>query len=250
MVLIVVAVVARQHDHPAVVSMCVVSLGGLLGAVVLLASTPLHYYLSFIWVNLVIWIVGICVWLTLGLAVVTAIRPRLASIRDTPYNEIQLSAPRRPAAVVVVLGAACIAGTLVAVFPYGNQFLLNWNGVARVKQMTADIERHVPVGKVGIGVFCLRDRAGLRRVSDEHGAAYLLLTDGWVPGMEPQIDQLLGLPIDRHSPFVVFTERGQKLLGAKYLPKYETLWFFNHICGSRVRQPVGLWPAPPGPTPT
>ena len=68
---------------------------------------------------------------------------------------------------------------------------------------------------------------GLQRVSDEHGAAYLLLNDGWVPGMEPQIDQLLGLPIDRHSPFVVFTERGQKLLGAKYLPKYETLWFFN-----------------------
>ena len=83
-VLIVVAVVARRHNHPAVVSMCVVSLGGLLGAVVLLASTPVHYYLSFIWVNLVIWIVGICVWLTLGLAVVTAIRPRLASMRARP----------------------------------------------------------------------------------------------------------------------------------------------------------------------
>ena len=55
--------------------------------------------------------------------------------------------------------------------------------------------------------------------------AYLLLAGGWVPGMEPQADQLLGLPIDRKGPFAVFTEEGTHVTGAAYYPAYKPLWF-------------------------
>ena len=55
--------------------------------------------------------------------------------------------------------------------------------------------------------------------------AYLLLAGGWVPGMEPQADQLLGLPIARKHPFVVFTEKGTRVTGATYYPAYQPFWF-------------------------
>jgi hypothetical protein len=62
---------------------------------------------------------------------------------------------------------------------------------------------------------------------DEHGAAYLLITGGWIPGMEPPINQLLGLPIHPKSPFVVFTERGTELTRVQFYPRYQELWFLK-----------------------
>ncbi|MDQ1360496.1 MAG: hypothetical protein QOJ44_873, partial [Acidimicrobiaceae bacterium] len=45
--------------------------------------------------------------------------------------------------------------------------------------------------------------------------------------MEPPINQLLGLPIDRKSPFVVFTERRGNLKSAHFYAHYQVLWFLR-----------------------
>ncbi len=224
-VLIAIGVIAWRLRQRAIVSMCVVSLGGMLGTVVLLSSVPVSYYLAFVWVNLDVWIVGICVWLTLGLTLITAIRGHAGAVvrsRAGPY----LAAVHRGArglGVALVFVVAGVAGLLVLLFPYGNQPGSNWTGVARVKRMAADVEHHVPKGPVGIGMF-YSGNDPFQTAADEHGVAYLLLTDGWTPGLESQVNQRLSMPIRRKSPFVVFTEQGEQLLGAKYLPRYQSLW--------------------------
>jgi hypothetical protein len=209
-----------------------VSGAGAVGIVFLFARTPSNDLISFIWINLAVWLVGTCIWLTLGLAVFRAIRPRLAGIR-TRVAEVQAESGREPTrfssrqrrlALVAVLGVAGLAGTLVTVFPYGDQFLLDWPAVGRVQQITADIERRVPHGNVGIGIVYTGTNI-FQTATDEHGVAYLLLTKGWVAGMQPSINQLLGLPIHPKSPFVVFTENGNTLTSARYYPVYQEFWF-------------------------
>ena len=227
-VLVGVAVLARIHHHPRVVSMCVVSVSGMFGVLILLASTPRDYYVSFIWVNLTIWIVGICVWVTLGLAAVTALRPHLAPTaaeREEWGGWATAKAGRSVVLAIVVV--ACVAGLLVVAFPYGNhEFLVDWTSMARAQHMAVDVEEHVPKGQVDLGVIYKGDNP-LQLASDEHGAAYLLLTDGYRPGVEPQINQLLGMPIVKKSPFVLFYEHGSDLVHARYLPHYVVLWFLD-----------------------
>jgi hypothetical protein len=222
-----VATAAWRRKNAALLSMSVISLGGSLGVVALFARTPTNDLLAFIWVNLAVWLVGICIWLTLGLAVLTAIRPQLTDIRtqvaevrsQLGRREKRLSGAARCTAAVAVLGVVCIIGALITTFPYGHQFLQDWAGVARVGQMAADIEHTEPHGDVGYGVqYSGPDLYQINQ--DQHGLAYRLLTDGWVPGMEPPANQLLGLPIHRGSPFVAFTEHGIHLTGATYYPKY------------------------------
>jgi hypothetical protein len=57
--------------------------------------------------------------------------------------------------------------------------------------------------------------------------AYLLLTDGWRPGLAPQINQLLQMPVDTKSPLAVFHEQEEEVTRAWYLPTYEPLWFLD-----------------------
>ncbi len=231
-ILAAIAVVAWRHREKALLSLSVVTLGGSLGVVALFSRMPKGYLLSFIWVNLSVWIVGIGVWVTIGMAVFTALRPQWAEIRtqvaevrtQLGRKETRFSVSARRVVAIVALGVACLIGTLVTTFPYGNQFLLDWAGVARVQHMTAAIEQHVPRGKVGYGIL-LTGTDFYQVAGDEEGTAYLLLTGGWTPGMEPSINQLLGLPIRRTSPFVVFTEHGTKVTGARYYPEYQPFWY-------------------------
>jgi hypothetical protein len=227
-VLVAVAVLARKHHHPRVVSMCVLSVRGMFGVLILLAGTPSAYYVSFIWVNLAIWIVGICVWLTLGVAAVTALRPQLAPGFAELRRRVGWATARTGRYVVLgIMGAACVAGLLVVAFPYGNHdFLVDWTGMARSQHMAADVERLVPKGPVDLGVI-YKGRNPLQLAGDEHLAAYLLLADGYRPGLEPQINQLLGMPVDTRSPLVILYEQGPVLYHARVLPHYERLWFLD-----------------------
>jgi hypothetical protein len=231
-VLVGIGVGAWRRRESALLSLCVVSLGGAVGIVILFARTPTNDLLAFIWVNLAVWLVGICIWLTLGLFVVTALRRQWADVRtqvaevraQLGRKENRFSGRARRVAVVVALGLAGLIGTLVTTFPYGNQFLLDWAGVARVQRMTTDIQQHVPHGRVGFGILYTGQNF-YQSTQDQHGVAYLLLAGGWTPGMEPQADQLLGMPIDRTSPFVVFDERGTSVTGTSYYPVYQPFWF-------------------------
>jgi hypothetical protein len=93
-----------------------------------------------------------------------------------------------------------------------------------VKHMTASIEAHVPRGDVGLGISYTGNNY-FQQTEDEHGVAYLLLTRGWTPGLEPSVNQLLGLPIKPKAPFVVFTEKGTVVTGARYYPHYKPFWW-------------------------
>ncbi len=231
-VLVGVAVQAWRYKKSALLSLSVVTLGTAVGVVALFSRTPSSDLLAFIWVNLAVWILGIGIWLTLGLAVFTVLRPQLVEIRSQVTEvrsqlgrkESRVSGSARRSLVLVALGVACLVGVLVAMFPYGNQFLVDFPGVARVKQITADIQHRVPPGKVGIGLI-YRGPDFYQVPQDEHGVAYLLLASGWTPGLEPQTDQLLGLPIDNKSPFVAFTEQGARITHSTYYPTYQPYWF-------------------------
>jgi hypothetical protein len=227
-----ITIAAWKKRDTALVSMCVVSIAGGMGIVFLFARTPYNDLISLIWINLAVWLVGTCFWLTLGLAVFTAIRPQLADIR-TQVTEVRAELGRKPTrfsdrlrrvTLMVFLAVAGIAGTLVATFPYGDQFLVDWPAVARVQQMTAYIEGRVARGNVGIGVLYSGSNI-FQSTTDEHGVAYSLLTAGWSPGMAPQANQLLGMPIDPKSPFVAFTDEGARITSTEYYPVYQPYWY-------------------------
>ena len=65
--LIGLAVWAWRGRHLELFSLCLVSLAGGLGLVFLFAHIPDSFLLSFVWVNLPVWAVGVCFWVTLGL---------------------------------------------------------------------------------------------------------------------------------------------------------------------------------------
>jgi hypothetical protein len=231
-VLVGIAVAAWRRKDSALVGMCMVSLGGAAGIVLLFARTPSTDLQSFIWINLAVWQIGACIWLTLGLALVTAIRPQLPEIR-AQVSEVRAQLGRQPirfsrrvrrASLVAALAVGGLAGTLVTVFPYGNQFVQDWGAVARVDRMTADIEHHLPQGRISMGVLA---SGFYQPISDEHGVAYLLLADGWLPGMEVPVDQLLGMPIHPKSPFVVFTEQGSNVTAVHFYQHYQPLWWLK-----------------------
>jgi hypothetical protein len=232
-VLVGVAAAAWRRRDSALTSMSMLSLAGAAGVVFLFARAPTQRPVAFIWVNVAVWLVGICIWLTLGLAVVTALRPQSGgeprarcprSDRSWAGGRSGSPARDRRVAAVVALGVAGLVGTLVAVFPYGNQFLVDWPAVARVQQMTGDIQQRVAHGNVGIGIL-YNGPDVYQSTSDAHGVAYLLLVGGWTPGLEPEANQLLGLPVDPKAPFVAFTERGARVTGTTYFPVYKPLWF-------------------------
>ena len=129
------------------------------------------------------------------------------------------------------MGLATASATVVALFPYGNQFVLDWSGTTRVTQMAAEIERRIPPGPVGIGIR-YKGSDVFRLENDEHGLSYLLLTAGWLPGLEAPENQLLGLPIHPRSPYVVFNEKGAVLRSTDVYTHYE--WYYGFLApGSR-----------------
>ena len=112
-------------------------------------------------------------------------------------------------------------------FPYCHRdFLVDWTGMTRAQHMATDVDAHVPEGPVNLGVF-YTGKNPLQLAGDEHEAAYLLLADGYSPGVEPQINQLLGMPIGEQAPFVTSYGHGSALYQARYLPKYGQLWFLD-----------------------
>jgi hypothetical protein len=216
------AVWAYRRNHRELLSLCLVSLGGGLGLVFLFAQIPNGYFVSMVWVNLPVWAVGVCFWLTLGLAAVTA-------WGDYGHHVVpaRVSPGTVRTGVLVLMGLATAAATAVAVFPYGNQFVLDWPATARVTNMAAEIERRVPPGPVGIGVRYRGGNLFLNPASgDEYGLSYLLLTAGWLPGLEPAEDQLLGLPIHPRSPFVVFNEKGVVVSSTDFYKHYLPDWAY------------------------
>ena len=218
--LIGLAVWAWRRTHLELFSLCLVSLAGGLGLVFLFAHIPDSFLLSFVWVNLPVWAVGVCLWVTLGLAAVTALR---AQRHRTVPERVSSTAVR--AGALVLMGLATAAATVVALFPYGSQFVLDWPATTRVTQMAAQIERRIPPGPVGIGVR-YRGPNYFQAASDEHGLSYLLLAAGWLPGMEAAENQLLDLPIHPRSPFVVFNEKGVVLRSTDFYRHYLPYWSF------------------------
>ena len=218
--LIGIGVIAWKRKQAHVCSMAVITTGSTVGLVLMYSRIPTNYFLSFTWVNLLIWVVGICIWLTFGLTAITAAK------EFDLIPSVRISERTRQISVLAALAIATIVGTLVAVFPYGNQgFLLDFAGATRVNTMAAIIEQQVPQGNVGLAIQ-YKGNDFFQTVEDEHGIAYLLRTAGWTPGMAPNANGVLGLPIRRKSPFAVFTERGTQVTGYRIYHHYAPLWFY------------------------
>jgi hypothetical protein len=219
------AVWAWRRAHVELFSLCLLSLGGGLGLVFLFAHIPESFLLSFVWVTLPVWVVGVCFWLTLGLAAVTA-------WRDHAHRAILARILPRTlrAGVLVLMALATAAATVVALFPYGSQFVLDWPATSRITKMAAEVERRIPPGPVGIGIR-YQGPNYFQYAEDEHGLSYLLLTAGWLPGMEPAENELLGLPIHPRSPLFVFNEKGPALRSTDFYKQYLPYWAYLHPGG-------------------
>ena len=216
-----IATIAWRRRKAALASLSLLTVGAAVGMVLMYSRIPISYFEAFAWVNLAVWVVGICIWLTLGLAAYEALRSRLPRVRSAHVGQ-------RAVAVVSIgaLSVAALAATLVVTFPYGNQFLLDFQANQRDILMASAVERQIHPGPVSIGIRYTG--SDYYQVSgDEHGVAYLLETAGWVPGLQPFEDVQLGLPIRLHSPFVVFDERGATFTGLQVYPRYEPLELFS-----------------------
>jgi hypothetical protein len=217
--LIAIAVFAWRHKRPYLCSMSVITVASAAGIVALYARIPTTYFVSFVYVNLLVWVVGICIWLTFGLAAVTALRTRFQA------RDIRIFERTGRIAALAALTVGTVAATLVVLFPYGDQgFLLDFTTMKRVEAMSAIIEQQVPKGNVGLGILYSGNNY-FQYITDEHGVAYLLLTAGWNPGMTSTVNGILQHPIEPKSPFVVFTERGSHLTGFHVYPHYEPYWW-------------------------
>jgi hypothetical protein len=226
-----IAVVAWRQKMAALGSLSAITVGSAVGMVVLYSRIPTTYFESFIWVNLAVWVVGICIWLSLGTAAFEAWRHR-------PHGLRSMQDRRRAGTVaaVVALSTAALAATLVVTFPYGDQFVLNFQANRRDEVMAAIVQHHVRPGPVSIGIRYTGDDF-YQVAGDEHGVAYLLETAGWVPGLEQGAD--LGLPLRAHNTFVVFDEHGETLTGFQIYPRYEPLALLSPSPTSQARLPHG-----------
>jgi len=214
------AVWAWRRTHLELFSLCLVSLGGGLGLVFLFAHIPDSFFVSFVWVNLPVWAIGVCFWVTLGLAAIIIWRDQGHRVVLARGSSMAVRT-----GALVLIGLATAAATVVAVFPYGSQFVLDWSETARNNMMAAQIERRIPPGPVGVGIR-YRGPTFLNSSGDEHGLAYLLLTAGWLPGMEAAENQLLGLPIHPRSPFVVFNVKGGVVRSTDFYRHYLPYWAY------------------------
>jgi hypothetical protein len=216
-----VGFLAWRHRQIYVLSLSVITTASAIGLVVLYARVPSDYILSFTWINLAVWVVGICIWLTFGLAVVTWARVFIGAREGT-----QISPKTVQVVALCLLAAGTVVGTVVVAAPYGNRgYQLDFASMRRVQDMARIVEQEVPQGRVSLGV---RYSGGnfFQYISDEHGVAYLLKTAGWVPGMPPQVSGLLNLPIYPASPFVVFNEHQESLLGFERYAHYQPDWIY------------------------
>lgn len=218
--LVIIVLAAWKKRMATLGALSVITFGSAVGLVALYARIPTGYFESFTWVNLALWVTGISLWLTFGLAALTFVRPLAQWARSVRPSE-----KARQVATLAVLGAAGLVGTLVAVFPYGDQsFLQDFSGMRQAQAIAATVESKVPRGDVGIGIRGRNASNFFQTLGEEHGAAYLLRTAGWVPGMEPLDDGALHYPIHRSSPFVGFNERGTTLTGFRVYPHYVPDW--------------------------
>ena len=213
--LVVVVVLAWQRKNTYLLSMSTVTIASAIGLVALYARIPANYTLSFQWISLAVWIVGICIWLTIGSAIVTWV-PNYLSIG----SQIRVSKRALKISVLALMAIATIAGTIVVMFPYGkNGQRLDFTAMRRVQEEAQIVEKAVPKGDVGITVR-YSGADFLQTVEDEHGTAYLLRTAGWVPGLPQGSDGLLHSPIHSDKPFVVFYDHQTSLTGFRIYDRY------------------------------
>ena len=220
--LVAIVILAWRRRSTNLFCLAAITTACAVGLVVLFSQVPSNYILSFIWINLAVWVVGICIWLTFGLAVVMWAGSTIQRRKD-------LRIPKRVAqvATIGVLAAGAVVGTAVVAFPYGDRgFQLNFRGMQRVQGMATIVEEEISRGHVGLAIH-YSGKDYLQYISDEHGVAYLLKTAGWVPGMQQQVSGLLNLPIEPNSPFVVFNEQGTNVTGFARYGHYQQNWFFT-----------------------
>ena len=213
--LVAVFVLAWRHKRTYLASLSGMTIASAIGLVVLYARVPENYILSFQWISLAVWIVGICIWITLGYAVVILARSRLSVVREVkvPMKVVKIS-------VLALIVIATTAGTLIVLFPYGgNGQRLDFAAMRRVQKEAEIIEKGVPRGEVGMAVLYSGTNF-LQPVEDERGVAYLLRTAGWIPGLPVGSDGLLHYPIHPDKPFIVFNEHLTVLTGFKSYSHY------------------------------
>jgi hypothetical protein len=220
--LVAIGAFAWKRGHKNLLSLAVITGSSALGLVALYSNVPSNYILSFTWINLAVWAVGICMWLTVGFFAVTIIE---TYVRQRTTTRIS-SETGQVAALVALIGVA-IVGTVVVLFPYGRTgYQLDFASMQRVQHMARIVEQEVPPGQVGLGIRYSGNNF-FQYISDEHSVSYLLKTAGWVPGMPPEVNGLLGLPISKNSPFVVFDERQEKLTGFERYDRYHPDWIYG-----------------------
>jgi hypothetical protein len=208
--LVAVCFLAWRHKKTYLLSLSLVTTASAIGLVVLYARVPENYILSFQWISLLTWIVGICIWITLGYAFVTWARSRLSVswVLRVPKKAVKAS-------VLVLIAIATIAATAVVMFPYGEEGQrLAFTAMQRVEREAGIVETYVPRGEVAISVR-YSGLDSFQRVQDERGTAYLLRTAGWVPGLPLSANGLLNYPINPNSRFILFNEQQAVLTGFK-----------------------------------
>lgn len=211
---------AWRHKKTYLLSLSAVTTASALGLVLLYARVPKNYTLSFEWVSQAVWIVGICIWITGGYAVVIWARSYLSAERGISVPSVRIPKSAVKISVLCVVGISVIAGTAVVLFPYnGRGQRLDYAAWGRVQQEAKIIETYFPKSNVGINVrYSGQDY--IQRFQDEHGTAYLLQTAGWVPGLPSQSNGLLHDPLHSDRPSVVFDENRRLLTGFELYPDY------------------------------
>ncbi len=214
--LVAVIVLAWRHKKTYVLSLSTITTAASVGLVALYARVPANYILSFTWINFVVWSVGVCIWITLGVALVTWARKYVRAPSD-----LRISRAVVEITALVVMALATVVATVSVMSPSGNRGnLLDFAAMKRVQNMATTVEAQVPQGQVGLGVRYSGPNF-FQSAGDERGLAYLLWTAGWTPGLPSNVNGTLDLPIHPASPYVVFTEHDEQLTGFERYPHYE-----------------------------
>lgn len=216
-----IAVLARRRNRP----LSILSLVGLVCSLSLVLSFtiyPVRNLVSVLYLICTLWVVGIVVWIAVVWAAVVGVSALLRRYRWGPVPADVAERPRRPAALPALIAIGAVVLTTIAGLwslrsvELGDS-VIGWapNDTVVEQRVAHEVEHLVPRGPVVVQVTTVPSNS-LSSLWIPEGVAWILMTDGWQPGLPPIGEAFTGLHPLPGSAAVHVTVDGTRIVAVQH----------------------------------
>ncbi len=184
-VLGLIAVIAWRAGYRSLCALGLVALATSISVMITFAIFPEKNGLNLDYLIVILWVVGVLIWTTVGWAAVVAgsVYLRRRAVADLQRRSRGLAVGSGIAAVGVLAVMAVAGATAMRTFvPTEQSVGTNAAGFALVNRIAAQLERTTPCGPVAIK-FRVQSTDVLVSLAITEGVAWRLEADGWHPGL-------------------------------------------------------------------